>query len=224
MGRYIANRAVGAVAALALALVCTGCGGSSSSVSSMKPTAAAVASIQAFNKASSVRVSTTQRAGNSVDIEITNRGGKGTISRDGFREKVLSVGRYVYWQPSAAYLKHYGGAAAVKTYAGVWLRGLATKGNWAKLASTLNKRYFGKPLEAAIREPIGSATKETPTTIDGRAAVPVTNKAHSVTLYIAAKGTPFLLAVADKGHPTTYLSGYDRPVSLVPPARWINET
>jgi len=30
-----------------------------------------------------------------------------------------------------------------------------------------------------------------------------------MTVYIAAKGTPFLLAVADKGSQTTYLSGYD---------------
>jgi len=192
-------------------------------VSSIKPTAAAVASIQAFIKASSVRMST-RSGGTSADLEVTNRGGKGTISTDGLQEKVISIGGYVYVQPGAAYLKHYEGAAAAKTYAGQWLRVSATEGTWAKWASTLNKTYLDKHLEAVIREQIGSVTKGPQTMIGGQAAVPVTDKAHSATFYIAAKGTPFLLKIVGKGFSTTYMSGYDRSVSLVPPTHWINGT
>lgn len=164
----------------------------------------------------------TRDGGNSADIEMTNRGSKGTITADGFREKVISVGGYVYVQLSAAYLKHYGGASAAKTYAGKWLRVSAAKGTLAKWASTLSKTYVDKELQGAIRTSIGSVTKGTQTVIDGQAAVPVSNKAHSVTFYIAAKGTPFLLELIGKGHPTTYLSEYDRSVSVAPPAHWIN--
>jgi hypothetical protein len=221
------TRAVVAVTAAALTLAGAGCGSGSSGRASMTPRAMDAAARRAFANASSVHLSgAIHQDGEtaSFDLEIGNRGGKGTMSTDGFRFKFIGVPGYVYVEPSAAYWKAEKGAAAAKRYAGVWLRGSATKGYFAPYGPLLNKMRLTRLLDQGPR--VKELTEGPEATVNGQAAVTLKSKALGETLYVAAKGTPYPLAVAKSGN-VAYkydFSGYNHPVSVAAPKHWINQT
>ncbi len=189
----------------------------------MTPNAIAAASRKALLRASFVRIrgmfdehGQTWR----LNMElVANSSGKATFSKDGFSINVLLVGRYVYFQASAASLKHFGYAAFAKHYGGVWIKASATTGSAATYGTLMNKtKLFDLDSHSAhvlVRGPR--------TTINGQAAVTITDKTSGMTVYVAAKGTPFPLEVKSRNPvETLLLGGYGQPASVVAPAHSVN--
>jgi hypothetical protein len=194
----------------------------------MTPNAIAAASIKALVRASSVRIRAAFKYKNGqtslFNMELaSNSRGKGTFFHDGFPLNVVRVGRYVYVEASAAAWKDFGDTAFAKHYGGVWLKGSATLGAGAFYGTLMNKTEL---LDQAINSghSVRVLRKGPRTRVNGQAVVTLTDKAHGgETLYVAAKGTPFLLEIkASDPSATLYFGGYDQRVSVVAPAHYID--
>jgi hypothetical protein len=208
---------------IALASILAGCGSSSSSgngIESKSPEQIVEAAKKASASAKSVHLSGTIRSSGkpvSLDMELlAGKGGKGTISQEGFTIKLIQVNGAVYINGSAAFYNHVGGAAAAQLLQGKWLKAPANSGELASLAELTN---LGKLLDTALAGH-GKLAKGDTTTIRGQKAVTVNDTTKGGTLYVAATGTPFPLEIAKSGSETgrVSLDRWNQPVELSAPA------
>jgi hypothetical protein len=218
------TRAVVVVTAATLALVCAGCGsGGSGGLESRTPREIIAGAQRAFARASSLTLrGMFHRNGQtySFDYEIGSRDSKGTVVSNSFRIKFIDVGGYLYVDVNCAYWKYKGGAALARRYGGVWLRGSATNGDFASLGSLITKKGIDKFLEILDRDQPLALTKGQ-ATVNGQLAVMLTSKKLGITLYVAAKGTPYPLELTKSAPEKFDFGGYNHPVSVTAPAHWI---
>jgi hypothetical protein len=212
------------LALLALGLLLAGCGGSSSSsgngVEGKSPTQILQASKEAASKASSVHIKgTIDSEGKPVSLDmqlLAGKGGKGTISQEGFTIKLVQVSGAVYINGSGAFYEHVGGAAAAQLLQGKWLKAPAKSGELASLAELTN---LSKLIDTALADH-GTLAKGSTTTIEGQKAIALNDTTKGGTLYVATAGTPYPLQITKAGKETgkVVLSRWNQPVTLTAPA------
>ena len=180
------------VALAALALALAGCGGSSSGngIESKSPQEILEATKAAASTATSVHIQGTIVTGGkpiSLDMELLRgKGGKGTISQEGFTIQIVQTGGAVYINGSAAFYKHVSGSAAAALLQGKWLKAPANSGELASLAELTN---LGKLIDTALAGH-GSVTKGGTTTVEGQKAVELKDATKGGALFVAATASP----------------------------------
>ena len=212
---------------LAVAIL-AGCGSSASTngIADKQPAQALAAAKAAANAASSVHVSGSAVAGGSpitFDLALlAGRGGRGTVSEKGLGFEVVHLGDTVYIKGSPAFYQRVGGAAAARLLHGKWLKGPATVGSFASLASLTD---LHKLIETtlALR---GTPSRAGTVSVGRQKAVGITGAANGGTLYIAASGPPYPVAVTEDGSSPgrIVLDHWNEPVALAAPANALDIT
>jgi hypothetical protein len=189
----------GALAILvASAVLLAGCGGSGAkSNGEAKNPAAKVAAdaLQAAVAASAVHVSGAIVSGGTpltLDIHVVKgKGGSGEMSEQGLKFQLVRVGGKAYIKGSDAFYKKFAGVGAAALLHDKWLAGSATTGNLASLTSLTDiSKLFTGALGAH-----GTLKNEGETTYKGQKVVAIKDTTKGGTLYVAATGTPYPIAI-----------------------------
>ena len=208
---------------LVLGSVLAGCGSSSSSgngVEAKSPAQILEATKAAASKATSVHISGTITSGGkpiSLNMELlAGKGGKGTISQEGFTIQLVQTGGAVYINGSKAFYEHVGGSAAAQLLQGKWLKAPANSGELASLAELTN---LSKLIDTALSNH-GSIAKGAKATIEGQKAIGLNDTSKGGTLYVATTGEPYPLEITKAGKETgkVVLDRWNKPVTLAAPA------
>jgi hypothetical protein len=210
------------LALLALVPLLAGCGSSSSGngIESKSPAQILQAAKEAAAKASSVHIKgTIDSEGKPVSLDmqlLAGKGGKGTISQEGFTIKLIQVSGAVYINGSGAFYEHVGGSAAAQLLQGKWLKAPADSGELASLAELTN---LSKLIDAALADH-GTLAKGGKRTIEGKQAIGLRDTTKGGTLYVATTGAAYPLEITKGGKETgtVTLSHWNQPVTLEAPA------
>jgi hypothetical protein len=221
------RKELAAAAALAAALALAGCGSDSRSSDGL--TAKTPAQIVAAARRAATSAATVSVAGSilvartpiSIHMQlVSGKGGQGRIALEGVDIALVNVDDSVYMNSGAAFYGRFAGAAVARRLSGKWLKGSARGGALRALASlTSLSGLLGTLLSAH-----GSLSRGRSATVAGQAAIAVTDRAGGGTLYVADSGTPYPLAIVQRGTRPGKLSFYkwNQPVSLEPPVGAIN--
>jgi hypothetical protein len=189
------------IGVLALVLLGAGCGGgATSNGEAKKPAEQVVTDAQkAALDASAVHVSGSVVSSGqplTLDLQLTKgKGGKGTITEGKLSFELVRVGSKAYIRGSDAFLRQVAGTAAAQLLHGRWLEGPATTGELASLAPLTDL----EKLFAAALGSHGKLKNEGQTTYKGQKAVAIEDTTQGGTLYVAATGTPYPIAI-EGGH------------------------
>jgi hypothetical protein len=220
--------------ALLALLLLSGCGGSSDNgVANKSGKEILAASKEAATEASSVHVVAKSTQGAvlvALDLHLSEKGGRGTVSLPGVDFEVVRTEGAVYVKGSPSFYRRLEATLGVpiKLQPGTWLKGSASKGTLAQLAAFAD---LNGELNRILSTP-GSLTTGATTTINGQKAVEVkeTTKVYKGVLYVATTGKPYPIALAKlkgkaknerEGGRTTF-SEWDQPVSLSAPSPWVD--
>ncbi len=147
---------------------------------------------------------------------LEGKGGKGTISQDGFQIKLVQTGGSVYINGSSAFYQHVSGSAAAQLLQGRWLKAPANSGELASLASLTD---LGRLVDTALAGH-GNLVKGAKATVAGQSAIALKDTAKGGTLYVATSGKPYPLEIVKGGHESgkVILDRWDQPVKLSAPS------
>src|SRR6184192_1704023 len=218
----------GAAVALALSSGLLGaCGGSSSSgngIASKSPKEIVAETRVAAEKASSVHVSgsiASASAPIALNLDLAaGRGGRGQLSEGGVGFEVIQTGGTVYIKGSPAFYRRIGGPAAAQVLQGRWLKAPATSSDFASISSLTDLR---KLIDSTLASH-GTLRREAPKTVNGHAAVGVTDVTRGGTVYVATKGKPYPVAIAKggSGGGKVNFEHWNEAVTITPPSNAID--
>ena len=208
--------------ALALAVALAGCGSSSSGngIESKSPEQILEATKAAASQAASVHIKGSIVSGGkpiALDMELlAGKGGKGTISQEGFTIQLIQTGGAVYINGSSDFYKHVSGSAAAQLLQGKWLKAPANSGELASLAELTD---LSKLIDTALAGH-GKVEKGGTGTVEGRKAVILKDTTNGGSLYVAATGKPYPLEIAKGGSESgrVVFNRWDQPVTLTAPS------
>jgi hypothetical protein len=193
-----AVRTSAATPLLACVVLAAGCGGSGTKSNGESGKTAQQVLTDARNAAegaSAVHVAGSISSNGSaitLDIHVTNgKGGKGTLAEQGLSFQLVRVGDKVYVKGSDAFYKQVAGPAAAALLHDKWLQGSATTGQFASLAELTD---IAKLFDAALGSP-GKLENDGETTYKGQKVVAIKDASKKGTLYVAATGTPYPVAI-----------------------------
>jgi hypothetical protein len=187
-------------ALLGLALFAlAGCGGGSSNGEEKKTAAQIVADArQAALAASSVHVTgagTDSGRPLKLDLTIGHDSAKGHLEESGASFDVIRVGNTVYVRGDEAFLKKFGGTAAATLFHNRWLKGSISDPQLGALAPLTDLKQF---FEGVLGQH-GVIKKTGATTRNGAKVVEIRDTTQGGSLFVAATGEPFPLALAGGG-------------------------
>ncbi|HXY80670.1 MAG TPA: hypothetical protein VEH55_04820 [Gaiellaceae bacterium] len=135
-----------------------------------------------------------------LDLRIVkNKGGTGTMSEQGLKFQLIRVGGKAYIKGSDAFYKKFAGAGVAALLHDKWLEGSATAGNLASLTSLTDiARLFNGALGSH-----GTLKNDGETTYKGQKVVAIEDTAKGGTLYVAATGTPYPIAIVSPNNGKT---------------------
>jgi hypothetical protein len=208
-----------AAAVVALLAACGSSGPKSNGEKSKSPAQVLADAKQAAAGASAVHVfGRLVSAGQSIKLDETTSGkdGRGTMSESGLSFDFVRVGDKVYIRGSDAFWRRFGGAAAAQLLHGRWLVASATKG---PLASVATLTSIGRLFQQASSGH-GKLVNDGETTYRGQKVVAIRDKDKGGTLYVAATGTPYPVAIvrsqtANSG--AVVFDDWNAPVAVTPP-------
>lgn len=217
---------VGALLAVVLALAgCGGSGGGATSTSggngeaSKSPDQALADAVSAAVGASSVHVSG-EMGGGTFDMSITKSdGATGSATLGGSKVSVVIVGGGVYLRAGASFWTQFlgtNGAAFAPMVANRWVKVPTTNPQVQQIAGLGDSTTFFKSVTASH----GALTNKGETTYQGQSVVAINDASKSATLYIAAEGTPYPVALARGGAGGGALSfnDWNQSVTVAAPA------
>jgi hypothetical protein len=193
----VASLALVAAAATFLA-ACGSSGPKSNGEASKSPARVLGDAKQAATSAAAVHVfGRLVAAGQPIKLDMTSSGkdGRGTMSENGLSFDFVRVGDKVYIRGSDAFWKSFGGATAAQLLHGRWLVGSATKGPLASIATLMN---IGRLFQQASAGH-GKLVNDRETTYRGQKVVAIRDKTKGGTLYVAATGAPYPIAIVRTG-------------------------
>lgn len=203
MTRRVFRMAAVVSAAFALAACSSGEGPSSSapggnSEATKTPLQILKDAEQATGGASSVHISGRGTTGGTpVQLDIVDGQGRGggTITENGMSFQTVLDGKTVYLKADAATWTKAANATAAKLLADKWIKTTTDNQDFSDLAGILDISQFVSSLNQS-----GNLTKGNVTSVDGVPVVPVTDHgSDGGTLYVANKGTPYIIALAGTG-------------------------
>lgn len=183
---------------VASAVLLAGCGSSGAKSNGEAQKAAKQVATDALNAAvaaSAVHVSgaiVSSGTHLTLDIHIVkNKGGIGEMSEQGLKFQLIRIGGKAYIKGSDAFYKKFAGAGVATLLHDKWLAGSATTGSLAALTSITD---IAKLFNGALGSH-GALTNEGETTYKGQRVVAIKDSAKGGTLYVAATGTPYPIAI-----------------------------
>ena len=225
--------AVFAAAALALGAGCADSGSGSSGTGTPSPTPAdnGVANLPAtqimsraqaaLKKAPSVHlkgsgVTNSQRFG--IDLRISDKGGRGTITEGGQKVELLRIGTTVYLKADADFWRaQTSNSAAAELLKGKYLKGSTSDPQTASIAVLTELDKFVAELFSTKK----TVTKGQKKTIRGQEAIAIVEPGtEGGMLYVATHGEPYPLQITSStgSEPGTIdFLDYGAPVTLTPP-------
>ena len=188
------------VLALLVVVGVAGCGGgSSSNGEAKKPAGQVIADAKsAALDAELVHVTgrgTDNGAPLKIDLWIGNGKGKGHLEEDGLDFDVVRIGDTAYIKGGSAFLTKFAGAGAAALLHDTWLKAPATTGRLAALASLTDKQQFFK----GVLGQHGKVENKGETDYKGQKAVEIRDATQGGSLFVAATGTPYPVALAGGG-------------------------
>jgi hypothetical protein len=205
---------------VSIAIVLGGCGGgASTNGEATKPAGDVLADAkQAALAAESAHISGSiveDGAPITLDLQLLRgTGAKGTMSENRLRFDVIRAGSAVYIRGSDAFLRKFAGAGGVTLLHGRWLKGSSTSGDLAALTPLTD---LAKLFNGALGTH-GTLKNRGETTHDGKKVVAIRDASRGGTLYVAATGTPYPVAIAeDKGRGELRFDKWNESVSVKAP-------
>jgi hypothetical protein len=206
----------------------SGCGSSSkgNGIAAKSPTEILAAAKVLADRATSVHVSGSLLSGGSpitLDMHLlASKGGRGKLSENGLGFELIQIHGTVFIKGSPAFYRHVAGPAAAQLLQGRWLKAPASTGSLASLASLTNLHQLVDTTLAAH----GALVKGASTTVDGKKAIAVTDTSQGGTLYVAAEGPPYPIAVSKSGAGSGKVAfeDWNGPVSVTAPENAIDIT
>ncbi|HLX31361.1 MAG TPA: hypothetical protein VKR79_01205 [Gaiellaceae bacterium] len=212
------------------ALLLAGCGGggggntaptttSNSNAEASKPATQILAdAVKAAKGASSVHLSGSIVSSGSpitLDFAASKQAATGKMTTDGLEFNFIRIGSEIYIQGSDAFWKHFGGTAAAQLFHGKWLKGPAGKGQFATFGSLTSPTAFFTQLTSSTGTPVNQGL----TTYKGQSVIAIHDSKKKGTLYIAATGTPYPVALVGGGKNSGSISfsGWNASVSTSAP-------
>jgi len=207
---------------VAAAALLTGCGGSGaksngeaqkSAVQVAKDTVAAATAASAVHVAGSIVSSGTPLT---LDITIVKgAGGSGTMSEQGLTFQLVRVNGKAYIKGSDAFYKKFAGPSVAALLHDKWLEGSATTGNLAALTALTD---ISKLFNGALGSH-GALKNEGETTYKGQKVVAIKDLSKGGTLYVAATGTPYPVAIVGSGSNggAILFGNWNKPVPITAP-------
>jgi hypothetical protein len=201
-----------ALALLVAVLVLAGCGGGGggtttppatttvpSNGEASKPPDQVIADAQkAADSASSLHVSGQGLdSGKPIDIDLSlvrGKGATGSIKISGLEVDIVVIGKRVYIKGSQAFYKHFAGTAAAELLKGKWLTGPVNSGQLKPLAALATPASLFKNLSTKN----GKLVNKGATTYNGQQVVELRDPKKNGSLYVAATGNPYPLAVVER--------------------------
>ena len=205
--------------ALLLAVAVAGCGGGTNSNGEAKKTAEQViADAQdAAVGATIVHVVGHGTANGSplkIDLWVGNGKGKGHLEESGLGFDIVRVGDVVYVKGGSASLQKFAGAGAAALLHDRWLKGSATSGQLASLASLTDKKQFFQ----GVLGQHGKVENKGETDYHGTKAVEIRDTTQGGSLFVAATGTPYPVALeGGKQQGNITFTGWDASETVVAP-------
>jgi hypothetical protein len=187
-----------AAAVVALLAACGSSGPKSNGEASKSPAQVLADARQAAATATAVHVlGQLVSSGQPIKLDMTTSGkdGKGTMSESGLSFDFVRVGDKVYIRGSDAFWKRFGGMAAAQLLHGRWLVASATKGPLASITTLMS---VGRLFQQAASGH-GKLTNDGETTYRGQKVVAIRDTRKGGTLYVAATGTPYPVAIVRSG-------------------------
>jgi hypothetical protein len=204
---------------LVLAPVAAGCGGGSkSNGEAAKPAGQVLLDAkESALGAKAVHVSgSITEAGKPITLDLTlvkGVGGQGAMSESKLTFDIVRIGDTAYIRGSDAFLRRFAGAAGALLLRGKWLQGSATRGELAALAPLTD---IAKLFNGALGSH-GKLRNEGETTYKGQKAVAITDSTRGGTLYLAADGPPYPLAIVGKDRGAVVFDNWGEPAAIEAP-------
>lgn len=160
----------------------------------------------------------------SIDLSAGKQGSTGTMSTHGVSFDFIRVGKKLYIKGSDAFYKRFAGkagSAAVQLLHNKWLAGSATSGKLAQLGGLTSARTIFGSIVASHGTIVNEGTK----TFQGQSVVAIKDTTKGGTLYIAATGKPYPVAIVGgkKGSTGSIKFGnWNAPVSVSAPQHAID--
>jgi hypothetical protein len=215
---FSASLRLSAVGAVVTAVIASGGGLASESPKQIIAAAqAAVVGVQTVHVAGTISSGGTRIT---LDLDLANgKGGKGSMSENGLSFKIVELGKKVYISAGTAFWNHFGGKAVARLLAGKWLVAPATTGPLSSFASLTNVRT----LFSGMLSSHGALAKAGTSTIDGEQVIAVKDTTQGGTLYVAATGAPYPIAIVKSGTDSGRVdfSRFNAPVAITAPAHAI---
>jgi hypothetical protein len=183
---------------VASAVLLAGCGGSgskSNGEASNAPKQVVADALKAAVGANGVHVSgSIVSSGTALTLDlriVKGKGGTGQMSQQGLSFQLIRVGDKAYIKGSDAFWKKFGGAGVATLLHDKWLSGSASTGNFASLTSLtdITKLFNGALGSHGTLKNAGEKTYK------GQKVVAITDSSNGGTLYVAATGTPYPVAI-----------------------------
>ena len=213
---------------LAVVLVAAGCGGGGGSSGTQasgeagKSAEQVVADAQkAAKAASSVHISglgTQNRQPIGIDLSLARgKGATGSVSYKGAKIDLIVIGKDAYLRAGPALWKKVsgGGAAAAALFANKWLKFPTDNAQFAGFTDLTDPNKFFNKLKQH-----GKLENQGVTTYKSQSVVAIRDTTQGGTLYVAASGTPYPVAVVkSKGSSAGAISfdQWNQPVTLTAP-------
>lgn len=214
------------------AVLLAGCGGGSGGVTppetgtngeASKPATQVLAdAVKAAKGASSVHLSGSIVSSGTpitLDFAASKQGATGQMSTNGLPFSFVRVGNELYIKGSDKFWKHFGGAAAAQLFHGKWLKGPATTGQFSAFGSLTSPTAFFAQLTTTSGKPVNDGV----TTYRGQSVIAIHASKKNGTLYVAATGTPYPVALVGSGNSGSIgFSGWNAAVSATAPKHAID--
>ena len=183
---------------VASAVLLAGCGGSgskSNGEAGKAPKQVVADALKAAVGAKGVHVSgSVVSSGTAITLDlriVKGAGGSGQMSEQGLSFQLVRVGGKAYIKGSDAFWKKFAGAGVATLLHDKWLSGSATTGNLASLTALTDiSKLFNGALGAH-----GTLKNAGETTYKGQKVVALKDTTKGGTLYVAATGTPYPIAI-----------------------------
>lgn len=126
-----------------------------------------------------------------LDLWIGNGRGKGHLEEGGLAFDLVRLGDTVYIKGGPAFWKSFGGAGAAQLLADKWVKAAASNSELASLTPLTDKKKFF----AGILGQHGKIENRGETDYKGQKAVEIRDTTQGGSLYVAAEGTPYPVAL-----------------------------
>ncbi|HKD95801.1 MAG TPA: hypothetical protein VKB43_13940, partial [Gaiellaceae bacterium] len=213
------------VGTLLVVVVAAGCGGSSDKTSGEAAKSGAKVvedALKAANAASAVHMSGQFVIPNGsrhhiagVDVVLVHgKGATGTYSLDGAKADVILTGGTAYQRAGSAFWKNAGIPVQL---AGQWIKFPAQNAEFGSVARMTSDNDLFNQLTSEPRKPVNLGA----TTYKGQDVIAVISRdpVQNVTLYVAASGTPYPVAIKNNKSPadTFTFDRWNQPVAVTAP-------